>query len=532
MLAQQDLPILRTLKKLYLSLPFLLALPFMGSAWAEDDLATTLVVLYKDKTGNVRAETDNNGATKVSFRSDLVKSIASIDIDTHALGINPGGVRLDGKAIPSEIPFRLPLGGRFANSQVDMSWELVEARPRRSSLETMGRLLIPFAGAVAALGGLEPTYDSDGELIHYDYVGTNFSHNVGHYLIMATMHNLADEIDTNLANLLEDHRHHLGGVISPEWAAKGAVAVIMFGGGGLKNVSKKVEGIGKSLSLGQATRFFAQSRTISVSNLFLGEVSGQMVDRVTSLSPEVRKVVTKALGGVATGGLYTLLTSAAHAKDSTTDLHGKISNAGIIGVSKAVTPFVRDFVGDFTKNKTLEHMGTHAVMTSLTLPIAAGVYGLLYLSSDDIQSLGGAGYLTRLAGGSFAKMAGYSMGNIFGKDTLKSYFGDSWGAPLAMSATFVATAMLANAGMIQYNRHSFAGSAGKEFFLKLRDGIYIATLMNGTTAVIEDVFRRGAPLEQSVRLNLRFKPIQVTSVPGLADTDSSHENESERHREL
>ena len=533
-----------------LLLLFMLLLPFGSLTWGEEEQATapTLVVLYKDKTGNIRAETDEDGTTRINFRNDMVKTISNIHVDISELSSNPGIINMPGKKQPYDLPLSLPLGKKNASSSVELDWELVEGRPRRSNLETMGRLLIPFAGALAIFGGFNPTFEEVqptnehghdvGEKvwkpIPLDYTGTDLPQNVGHYLVMATVSNLAQEIDENLANLLEDSNHHLGGVIPPEWAAKGAMALIMLGGGGLKGVADKSD-----LRLGQAIPFFAKSQTVKAANLFLGEVSGQAIDRVTNLSPKVRRIATAAMGGAASGGLYYLLATVLDAQKETKDLHSKISNAAILGVSGALTPFLRDFVGNYTNNKAVENIATHSIVASVALPIGLGVYGILAKAkgSYDKEDFSGFSYIARLAGGSFAKMAGYAMGNVFGKDTIRSALGDSRATPVAMAATFAATTALANWPMIQYNTRGSLdkatgkltnlpyGTLGQEFVAKLRDGIYVASITNGATALIEDLTRRLAPREQRIRLNLKITPAQVANEDSSDDSTADEEAE-------
>ncbi|WP_281647211.1 hypothetical protein [Parendozoicomonas sp. Alg238-R29] len=505
-----------------------------------EEPAPTLVVLYKDKSGNVRTQTDSTGTTKLNIRNDLLKNLAHIHLDTSELGTKTENLDFDRRKQSSDLSLPLSLGEEYADSEMDFDWEVVDQRPRRSRLESWGRVLIPMAGAIAALGGIESTtglpIKMNGDLTrndwyrqkNLDFTSTNLRINMGHYLVLATVSNLVEEVESTLANALEDQNHHLGGIIPPEWAAKGAIAVMLFGGGGLKSVGDK-----EHLSLGKATQFFAQSQTVKASNLFLGEVPGFMIDKVVGLSPEVRKITTAALGGAMTGGLYTLLSGCIedYVGKATSDLHSKISNATILGVSTATTPFIKDFVGSYTDSKSLENIGTHAIISSIALPIAGSVYTILY----KLDTNNNAAHLVKLAAGSFAKMAGFSLGNLVGRDTIKPYLGDSKATPLAMAVSYLSISFIANATLRYYDstgtiatgaidatsKHVGAwGPLGREFFLKLRDGIYISAIANGTTAIIEDITRRLDPQEQSIRLKLKVKPVRA-----YANTSAALEHE-------
>ncbi len=452
-----------TLRSLTLSLITLIIFQGgMSKSWASTDIpdeqAPMLLVLYKDDSGNFTTHVDEQ-------TDDLL-------LDIHAAETTPRRLSLPTQPLPE------------LTAQVQSVPTPFKQSPRSPS-ENMARILIPFGAAAVAFGGIS----SDD----HNFLSADIQTNFGHYMVLASVTNLAQYVDDTMVELLS--AHHLGGVIPPEWAAKGAVAVLMLGMGQLESVGDKTHlGVGKSI------RFFAQSRTIGNASLMLGEVSGQVLDRIVDLPERHRKVVTAALGGLSTGGFYYGLTELLGGRNQTTDLHSKISNATLIGVAKASTPFLEDFVSLGTENPLWKHLGTHAVLEIVSLGAASGLYALVNRYPNSQL------YLTRLLAGSFTKFAGLNTVELIGNKTINMlYPQDPENQKILSSATFKVATWL-SVSLITNELYRYTGTnptLAREALLKFRDGVFIAALANGMSTVLGDVVRHIEPeRKQPITLNM------------------------------
>ncbi len=441
----------------------------LSRAWAQDSdpeqQAPLLLVLYKDQSGHFSTRIDDQ-------TDDLL-----LDIDNGTS--SPRRLSLPAQPMP-ELTSQSLLNRQYKSGQ-------------RSPMEHMARVLIPFGTAAAVLGGI--TSDD------HNFLSTDFQTNFGHYMVLASVNNLAQYVDETMVELLS--AHHLGGVIPPEWAAKGAVAVLMLGMGQVDSVGDKTH-----LSVGKSIRFFAQSRTIGNASLMLGEVSGQVLDRIVDLPARHRKVVTAALGGLSTGGLYYGLTELIGGRNSTRDLHSKISNATLIGVAKASTPFLEDFVSLGTQDPFWKHLGTHAVLELVSLGAATGLYALVnHYPNNQL-------YLTRLLAGSFSKFAGLNTVEMIGNKTINMLYPKGLGTAKLLSNTSMKIAAWLSVSLISNQLYRFAGTDPtlmREALLKFRDGVYIAALANGMSTVLGDVVEHIDPINQEPE---RKQPITLNMSQG------------------
>ncbi|CAM3643602.1 hypothetical protein [Parendozoicomonas haliclonae] len=474
-------PCLKFLTALFSGL--LLTFQALASAVAEPE-RTALMVIYKDGSGSFVTETNEDG--------DLLLGIGSADAPLGKVSLNtPYNDSYYRDASRNYFQnLDLELGPHMANTPITTDWTTKGKKHVRSHREHVGRILLPFAAAAAAFGGI-----SDPDL---DYKNDNLITNFGHYMVIATVNNLANYVDESLVELLGEH--HLGGVIPPEWAAKGAVALLMLGTGQLESVGDKAH-----LSVGKSIRFFSQSQFIGKASLMLGEVSGQALDRVTSLSPETRKVLTSAIGGAATATSYYLTTELLGGRDSTIDLHSKISNATILGIAKASTPFIDDFISLGTDDPLLKNIGTHALLEVVSLSAAGGLYALV--SRTPSHKLAGGLYATKLIAGSFMKLAGTSAAEMVGNKTINLMMGErrDWTTTATKALSYLSMSLLANQIYSIYGMP--VGKSNpllKEALHKFRDGVYIATITNGVTGLIEDIVR-GVEPPQPITLDLDIK---------------------------
>ncbi len=459
-----------------------------GVSSTPEEPKPTIVVLYKDDSGHFVTHTSADGVVNLSIEQHLTEKLA----DIHFTGADGTQSVLTSGINTKHNMLHAPLNSGYPDTLLIGHWNTRSLKPRRSTTESLSRLIIPLGGAALTLGGI-----TSGAGLNY--MGTELRTNIGHFLVMASVSNLADEVGDTMAALLENH--HAGGVISPEWAAKGAVAVLMLGMGQVKSVADTA-----NLSVGDASRFFAQSILIKNTGLLLGEASGQVLDRIVELSPERRTILTSATGGIMTGGLYYFLREVLTEPFSgTQDLKSKISNATVFSVASSTTPFLQDMVSCFTDNPALKNFSTQAIMTSVALPITGGIYGYLLHSAEPTnRHLQNGRYLLQLVAGSFAKLSGASLASALNRDTIKPLTGESWATPAVMAATYLSLSIAANTVYSAY-----AGPAGTlryDGIAKMRDGILSVALASGATAIIEDIIRRAESREDNFSLNINVRP--------------------------
>lgn len=409
--------------------------------------APTLMVLYQDQSGNF--------STRANDIGDLV------------LDVKYGQPIVLKDTSQQQIPLLEPL-------PLSQSKQVFNRGP--SANKQMARVLIPFGAAALAFDGI-----SNPEL---NFIGTDFQTNFGHFMVLASVNNLAKYVDEATAELLEEH--HLGGVIPPEWAAKGAVAVLMFGAG-VGAVGDKTQ-----LSVGKSITMFSQFKAIDTSRLMLGEVSGQVLDRIVDLAPQTRQIVTAALGGALTGGLYCQLSAMMGNRQLTSELHSKISDSSLLGVKTAAIPFLEDFVSLATDNPLWKHVGTYSVLETMSLAAAGGLYALVNYYPAEEYGNSSLLYLTALMAGSFSQLAGMSAVEIVGNKSINLIYGDNENkltmpSRAAIKAgVYLSASLAANALYRHYGYGAMANPLLRAALLKFRTGVYIAALTNGVTGLLDD----------------------------------------------
>ena len=457
---------------------------------------SAIIVLYKDKNGILKTTTNDSGVLDLAL--DQHPDVQKIRVGARGL-TDDWDLRTtySGKSINK---VSLDLGDDFANTPVNLHWTKSEDQPRQSDLFGVSRLLIPLVSAGTLLGG-----QAKGG----DYGSTNLNTNIGHFMVMATVNNLADFVDAGMTTMLQSH--NMGGVISQEWLNRGVIAVLMLTAGGIKSVKKN------DMTLLDASQFYAQSRMAKESNILLGEISGKALDQVITLPEKYRKIVNSVAGGVESGLLYYLLSSwFTDAFDNSRDLHSKISNASVYALHKSLLPIIDDYSvnlicrGYFNTSQCREVQTRMVTTLAFTIPSA----GVFYLVSYKLGPATKAGYLAKLIAGSFAKISGYNFAAIAPKLVPRSdrYPGLSLaGRATALTITTVASNYLyGHAISPAYKPNSDLLS---EPIGKVRDGIYGESIAAGVTSLIDDFVwlvegRKAARAEKTLYLGIEPETVR------------------------
>ncbi len=458
-----------------------------ANGYSESTPAPSIVVLYKDRTGSFETLANAESHLNLELPESTVQKIASIGITA----------RYHGQSTFSDL----------TSSDTSFSKDLKISTPRRTWQENAARVLIPLAGAALTLGLLD-------ESPSWKRPDKNIVGNAGHMMVMATVNNLVEEVGDELGGMLE--QYSLGGVIPPYWQAKGVMAVLVLGYAGLENVGSK-----NNLNFLSVSRFFAQSRVISHTNLLLGEASGQLLDSLTQLKPEHRKIMTSATGGMLSGSLYYLLSSMMD-RDISRDYEGKISNATVFGINRAVLPFVEGYIGQWIDDGTTRHFASNLVMAGVSASASLPLY---FLVSHIPDSDRGMWKIPHLLAGSFTKFLGASVGQMFGAKTIRSYMEGAPTTPLAIAASAL---LLSSSAHLLYAYAGVPhGGLVEEWFFKYRDGLFASIVTGGITAIIEEVVRGYHPQPLQTSLNLRITPA-INSDSTFSNAEKVDEPEKKR----